>query len=102
MWHEGEGKAAHPNLSVFQGDRRDLPRKTMEPGPTGCWGNSPSESDKRGSGWLGFAGSRVRNAASAVVRGEGCLSEELRQIDHLGQAVIVAFEQDLPLHLGRA
>src|ERR1700688_3325319 len=101
MWHEGEGKAAHPNISVFQGDRRVLPRKTMEPGPARWWGNNPSESEKRGLGGLGFAGRRIRNAASAGRR-DGCLSEELRQIDHFGQAVTVAFEQDLPLHLGRA
>jgi hypothetical protein len=30
MWHEGEGKAVPPNISFFQGDRRDFARKNRD------------------------------------------------------------------------
>src|ERR1700683_4164592 len=104
MWHEGEGKACSPKYIGFS--RRSA---RFTPQNHGTWpgrmvreiGRPNRKSADHGPA-LGLAGGRIRNPASAVRR-DGRLSErERRQIDHLGQAVTAAFEQDLPLHLGRA
>src|ERR1700722_1242081 len=99
MWHEGEGKAIHANISVFQGDRRVLPTKPWNwAGETVGNGQLESEAPMRPAP---LAGGRARNAASAGRR-DGRSSEKLGKIDHGRQTVALTFEQHLPFQLGRA
>src|ERR1700733_8509902 len=100
MWREGEGKASHPNISVFQGDRR------VSPTNHGTWaaqmmGKYPVRIGRKPMKPLALWRLPSWSAASAGRR-DGRLSEKLGKIDHGGQAVALTFEQHLPLQRGRA
>jgi hypothetical protein len=47
MWHEGEGKAVPPNISFFQGDRRDFTRKYHDPARLGTPKGLPRLRERR-------------------------------------------------------
>jgi hypothetical protein len=47
MWHEGEGKAVPPNISFFQGDRRDFTHKYRDPARLGTPSGLPRLRERR-------------------------------------------------------